>query len=164
MSVDIPLKNLDINLFIKINEEKYELKDNDTFQSKNRKRINVLNVTYQEIENFDRNRLNNENSIQICKIFYKKESIIFGIFDINIDINKRIDNDNINYDNFYEYFGDIPDLIIKQDYKKEELKALCTDRIKRANIKINEENINCASITLLTKSQFKTRFGILICY
>jgi len=75
MGVDIPLKNLNINLYIRINEEKYELKDNDTFLSKNRKRINVLNVPYQEIENFDRNPLNNENSIQIGKIFYKKESI-----------------------------------------------------------------------------------------
>ena len=164
MSVDIPLKNLDINLFIRINEEKYELKDNDTFLSKNRKRINVLNVPYQEIENFDRNQLNNENSIQICKIFYKKESIIFGIFNIDIDIKKRIYNDNINYDDVYEYFADIPDLFIKQDYKNEELKVLCADRIKRADIKINEDNFNYASIPLFTQSQFKTRFGILICY
>ena len=164
MSVDIPLKNLDINLFIRINEEKYELKDNDTFLSKNRKRINVLNVPYQEIENFDRNQLNNENSIQICKIFYKKKSIIFGIFNINIDIKKSTDNDNINYDDFYEYFADIPDLFIKQDYKDEELKVLCSDRIKRAKITINEYNKNCASITSLTQSQFKARFGILICY
>ena len=90
------------------------------------------------------------------------------VVDINKVIKKRIDNDNMNYDyfyyDFYEYFEDIPDLIIKQDYKKGELKVICADRIKRANIKINEENINCASITLLTKSQFKTRFGILICY
>jgi len=69
----------------------------------------------------------------------------------------------MNYDDFYEYFADIPDLIIKQDYK-EEIKVLYAYKIKSANIKINEENINWASITLLTQSQFKTRFVFFICY
>ena len=164
MSVDIPLENLNINLSIKINEQKYELKDNDTFFSKNRKRINVLNIPYQDIENFDIKQLNNKNSIQICKIFYKKESIIFGIFNININIKKKIESDNMNYDDYYKYFADIPDLFTNEEYKEEELKEICIKRIGQSKINFNEENINYSSITLLKYSQFKTRFGILICY
>ena len=164
MSVDIPLEYLNINLSIKINEQKYELKDNDTFLSKNRKRINVLNIPYQDIENFDIKQLNNKNSIQICKIFYKKESIIFGIFNININIKKKTESDDMNYDDYYKYFADIPDLFTNEEYKEEELKEICIQRIGQSKINLNEENINYSSITLLKYSQFKTRFGILICY
>ena len=88
MSIDAPIKEINTQINIEINNKKYDLQYLDTFQSNNRIRINALNIPYQNIEGFDKKNLNTKdgkkiNSIQICQIFYNMKSIIYGIFDIN---------------------------------------------------------------------------------
>ena len=75
MSIDAPIKEINTQINIEINNKKYYLQYLDTFQSNNRIRINALNIPYQNIEGFDKKILNTKdgkkiNSIQICEIFY----------------------------------------------------------------------------------------------
>ena len=167
MSVDIPLKEINTKTSIQINNKKYQLNNIDKFQSENRQRINVLNVPPQNIKDFDINKLLSENinSIQICEIFDKKESLIYGVFDIKQIINREDKIDNSYLDSYYDIFGDIRSLIMSNDYEdNDEIKDICINRLKNSKINKSEDFIISTNCNELTLSQFETRFGLLICH
>ena len=168
MCIDEPLVKIKTNTNIKINEKQYELKTFDTFQSLNRKRINVLNIPYQELEDFDEKELikNKINSIQICKIYQNKKSMIFGIFNIKEDLFIAQENDNSKFDPFYEEFGDVMTIIESINYNafnKNKIDEICK-RYNNSKIEKSEDFILSIYNDELTLSQFKTRVGLALSY
>ena len=164
MSIDIPLKEINTEINIEINNIQYDLKYFDTFQSVNRKRINLLNVPFQEIENFNEKKLENINSIQICKIFYQNKSIVYGIFDINEMDSKEEKFDNSYLDNYYSEFGDVISLFEEQNLNKDELIKICLKKFNESKIDKTKDLIISTFNNELTLSQYKTRIGLLLCY
>jgi hypothetical protein len=142
------------------------LKYFDTFNSENRQRINVLNVPYQKIENFEEKILNdnNINSFQICNIIYKKKTIIFGIFDIKEALSLKGKEDNSYYDEFYEDFGDILSLMQLENREYSKLKNICLTKYTKSSIDKSIKTITNVYNAKLTYSQYKTRLGLLLCY
>ena len=164
MCIDEPIKNIDTHVNIGINGKKYEPKIYDTFQSLNRKRINVLNIPYQEIENFDSKELKekNLNSIQICKIYQNKKSMIFGIFDIKENLFITQKSDNSKFDPYYEDFGDIISIIgSKNDYDNNIIE-ICKKKYINSKIEKSEDFILSTYNDEITLSQFKTRVGLVL--
>ena len=168
MSIDYPLKEIDIDtkIIIEMHNKKYELKYFDNFDSINRKRYNVLNVPFQKIKNFDENGLLTKviNSIQISKIFYKKNYITFGIFNIREVIPKKDSKDNSYFDNYYKDFGDVYDYIIENKNVIEDIKNICKFKYNNSEIDKSKNTRITIYNSKLTLSQFKTRIGLLLCY
>ena len=166
MCIDEPIENIETNKNIEINGKQYELKTFDTFQSLNRKRINVLNIPYQKIEDFTETELitNKVNSIQICKIYQSKKSMIFGIFNIKEDlfISQKTDNSKINP--FYEDFGDVISIIESATYNDDSIAEKCNKKYKNSKIEKSEEFILSTYNDEITLSQFKTKVGLVLCY
>ena len=164
MSIDIPLIKIKTKISIEINKIQYELNHFDTFQSENRKRINCLNVPFQQIENFEEKNLKKINSIQICKIFNQNTNMIFGIFDINEMNSKSFMNDNSYFDDYYSDFGNIINLFEDKNISKKELKDLCLKIYEKSKIEKSKDKIISTYCDELTLSQYKTRIGLLLCY
>ena len=166
MNIDNPLNIDPQKTYIKIKNIEYKLKYFDTFNSENRQRINVLNVPYQKIENFEEKILNdnNINSFQICNIIYKKKTIVFGIFDIKEALSIRGKEDNSYYDEFYEDFGDIPSLMQLENREYSKLKNICLTKYTKSSIDKSIKTITNVYNAKLTYSQYKTRLGLLLCY
>ena len=166
MCIDEPIENIETNKNIEINGKQYELKTFDTFQSLNRKRINVLNIPYQKIEDFTETELitNKVNSIQICKIYQSKKSMIFGIFNIKevLFIAQKTDNSKINP--FYEDFGDVISIIERDLYNDDGIAEICKEKYKNSKIEKSEEFILSTYNDEITLSQFKTKVGLVLCY
>ena len=164
MSVDTPLKQINTKINIEINNIQYDLKYVDTFQSVNRKRINILNVPFQEIENFSENKLEKINSIQICKIFNQNKSIIYGIFDINEMYSKEERSDNSYFDKYYSEFGNVTSLFEDKKLNKDQLVKICLNKFNESKINKSEDSVVSTFNNDLTLSQYKTRIGLLLCY
>ena len=166
MSVDLSIKDAYTNTNIQINDKLYELNYFDIFQSENRKRINALNVPYQEIEKFKENVLvsKNINSIQICKIFHKKKGIIYGIFNIKEAISREVKYDDTYFDQYYNNFGDVLSLLENNDINLDKKKEICIKKFNDSKINKSEEVITSIFNNKLTRSQFKTRMGLIICH
>ena len=147
----------EISKNINIKGKEYEIDKSDNYGSKNRKRICIMNIPYQKNE-VDENELNG-NSIQICELIKDEIRKIIGIFNISYK-NYYIENSNNYFDNYYSEFGDVYDLIIK-----EENLAKLNEKIKIfKNLKF-ETDFSKASdfVNLMTLSQFKARAGLIIC-
>ena len=102
----------EISKNINIEGKEYKIDKSDNYGSKNRKRICIMNIPYQKNE-VDENELNG-NSIQICELIKDEIHKIIGIFDISYK-NFYIENSNNYFDNYYSEFGDVHDLIIKEE-------------------------------------------------
>ena len=148
---------------INVDGNNYKININDNFGSKNRKRISIMNIPYQEMI-IPENQLKT-NSIQICELTQYKMKRIIGIYDI-LNVFDEIENYNDYFDEYYENFGDIYEMIkyftpLNFDNITQALK----DKQKKFN-KIHLEynildtnNFNKS----LTLSQFKAWFGLIIC-
>ena len=166
MSIDKPIEKIEATKNIEINGKKYLLKTFDTFQSQNRKRINVLNIPYQKIKNFDEKELitNKVNSIQICKIYQNKKSMIFGIFNIKEDLFIAQKTDNSKFDPFYEDFGDVISIIERTTYNDYNIAEIIKRKYINSKIEKSEEFIFSIYNDEITLSQFKTRVGLILSY
>ena len=161
-NLEEPLENVEKRIII--NNELYTINIGDNFGSKNRKRLSILNVPYQKIEKKE-NELNS-NSIQVCELTQGDLKKIIGIYDIHFQ-NIESDLKNDIFDQYYQDFGDIYDVIDNSSpklffnlyqfllEKATKFKALNT------NLKINDTNIFEEEMTL---SQLKIRIGLLISY
>ena len=152
----------EIEKTIDINNMNYNIKIYDSFGSKNRKRICIMNVPYQEME-IEEDELNS-NSIQVCELRKGKYQKIAGIYDISYNIKEK-EIENSYFDDYYEQFGDIYDNI--------RIHNLVNDKKIKENIKIKyntyknnkhkdflDTNNYQKSLTL---SRFKAWFGLIIC-
>ena len=171
--IDIYNELNNINDKIYFDNKPIEINDsiNDNFNSKNRKRICIMNIPKQNfiIEKKIENQKKSEedisqitNSIQICKIINQDKYEIFGIFDIREMILINLENNDI-FDNYYDIFGNIyHEIFIKKDNKAffeecaKKYNDCDLDKEKCHLIHNFEENI--------TLSQYKTRLGYLISY
>ena len=166
MSVDANINENITKTNVEINGKQYKLNIFDTFQSTNRKRFNVLNAPFQNIVNFKEEILISKriNSIQICKIFYKKTSLLYGIFNIKDAILKESKDDNSYFDKYYEEFGDIHSYIDSNKNFPNKIKEKCFKIFSESKINKSGNFINFALNSYLTHSQFRTRLGLIICY
>ena len=64
-----------------MNSKEYDIKISDNFASKNRKRICLLNIPYQNIRTFEKELLS--NSIQVNEIFLEDKSEVLSIIAIS---------------------------------------------------------------------------------
>ena len=148
-----------------VNDLKYNITINDNFGSKNRKRISIMNIPYQKCE-FSENEMRSR-SVQICELINKGFKRIIGIYNIKIEF-KEIEKSNDYFDEYYESFGDIYDIIKSNNSRyyddieeKLENKLIKYELIKNKNqINILNTNNFYESMTL---SQFKSWFGLVIC-
>ena len=161
-----PKNLLSKNKIIRCNDEDKVINVFDNFESKNRLRFNILNSPPQkECENCEKCKENISKNFLICETFVEDndKSNIYGVFDINEIVIKTKLQESFNkmdYDLFYDSFGNI------YDYMKNE------------NIENNQaiefyekyENINDSLFNKMTfgqeitKSELKTKMGILISY
>ena len=167
--------NLDIDGGTLLLEDgnKVEIDAYDNFTSQNRKRINLMNVTKNSI-NLGKNKVKSElqeivseisfNSIQICSLIKDNNEKNIGIFNIE-DFKAQIFENNDNFDDYYDDFGNIYEELVKKYFKinndtfKEYINKYdkCKLDKKISHLLLNlDEN--------LTLSQYKTRLGYLICY
>lgn len=166
MSVDIPIREIDTEISIKVNEKTYKLEKFDSFSSQNRKRFNVLNAPFQKIKNFDEEILLSKkiNSIKICKIFKNKKGLLFGIFDIKEISLIEKKTYNTSYDEYYEDFGDIISIIEDKKFNLKNKKDICVKRYNESNIEKSEEVLKSSLGDEINLSQYKTRVGLILCY
>jgi hypothetical protein len=171
--IDIYNELNNINDKIYFDNKPIEINDsiNDNFNSKNRKRICIMNIPKQNfiIEKKIENQKKSEedisqitNSIQICKIINQDKYEIFGIFDICQMLLINLENNDI-FDDYYDIFGNIYHEIVNQNDDKNFFDQCakkyydCDLDKKKCHLIYNfEENI--------TLSQYKTRLGYLISY
>ena len=152
----------EIEKTIYANNMNYNINIYDSFGSKNRKRICVMNVPYQdmEIEEYELN----SNSIQVCELRKDKYQKIAGIYDISFNI-KDVEIESNYFDEYYEQFGDIyDDILIHNTFNDEKIK----ENIKnKYNIYKNKKHKSFLDTNYyqktLTLSRFKAWFGLIIC-
>ena len=152
----------EIEKTIYANNMNYNIKIYDSFGSKNRKRICVMNAQYQDME-IEEDELNS-NSIQVCELRKGKYQKIACICDISYDIKDK-ETENNYFDDYYEQFGDIYDNIrihnILNDKKtKENIKNKYNVYKKNKHKSFLDTNDYQKSLTL---SRFKAWFGLIIC-
>ena len=160
------------NKTIKINDTKKIINICDNFESSNRIRFNILNIP---IQNKYLNEFQNSNSIMECEVFIEKNTTTVGIFDINEienNIPKLISNEvfDIYYEdfgfiyNFLSNFDNIKDEDIKNK-KKEDFIKTCKNNFKKFETNNNVDFLHIINYeNNITKSQMKTRIGILVSY
>ena len=148
-----------------VNDIKYNITVNDNFGSKNRKRISIMNIPFQKCE-FSENEMKS-CSIQICELINKGFKRIIGFYNIKMEF-KEIEISNDYFDKYYEFFGDIYDIIKSNNSRyyniieeKLETKLIKYERMMNKN-KINILNTN-NFYESMTLSQFKSWFGLVIC-
>ena len=151
----------EINKEIIVNDKKYNITINDNFGSKNRKRISIMNIPYQNCE-IAQNEMKT-NSIQICELINNGFRRTIGIYDIKNEF-KDYELHNDFFDEYYEDFGDIYDMIKKSKLNDKEISEKLEIKLKKYNNKIGnvliDSNNFCDKMTL---SQFKSWFGLIIC-
>ena len=172
LDISNKLNNLD-----KIFSFQNEIKENfepDNFDSENRKRINLMNVSPEKIpstkhyETEIKNIINNENkfiSIQICYLINNNEVKIFGIFNLE-DIKIPLINSNSIFDDYYDDFGNIYDELIEYDYDINNLDIFnhCIEKYQNCDLDKRNTHLLANFDENITLSQYKTRLGYLICY
>ena len=98
------------------------------------------------------------------QIFYKKDFITFGIFNIREVKPKGDLIDNSYYDQYYEEFGDVFDFILDKNTDIESIKHFCKKKYNNSKIDKSEDTIITIFGKKLTLSQYKTRIGLLLCH
>jgi len=166
-----------INKTIKINDKTYYMKNFDIFDTENRQRINILNTPFSVLKFDNNNEINYEslikekkNSFQICRIFSEKEgNLLFGVFNIKEIYKKLIYlKENSDFDNYYDFVGNIVSEIEKIDdinsFKKK------YENIYNNLMEHKENSYIISNICSLseyeneiTYSQYKTRLGFILC-
>ena len=152
---------------IKVNDEIFNINIFDSFGSVNRKRISIMNIPYQENEVLEEEITG--NSIQISELIRGNIHKIIGIY--NISFFEMNNEEYCEYfDNYYENFGDIYDMIIHYNTENSEIIInTIKTRIRYINFKIIKEvdKIDLTKANFfensMTLSQFKTRVGLIIC-
>ena len=152
----------EIEKTIYTHNDNYKLTIYDSFGSKNRKRICVMNVPYQEME-IEENELNS-NSIQICELRKGKFQKIAGIYDIAYMIKEK-ERANDYFDDYYEQFGDIyDDILIHNTLNDEKIKENIKNKYIQYKTNKHESFLDTNDYQRsLTLSRFKTWFGLIIC-
>ena len=161
---------------IKCSGKNYNINIFDNFNSTNRIRFNLMNIPIQkDIEEYFKKDLNNSfkiplsNSFLICETF-KSDNIsnIYGIFDIFEIINKKtleFTIKNKNYNSYYFIVGNIYDELNNDEI--DDNKAV--EFLKKYEIIFKNVDYSLFKYCLdfeneISKSELKTRIGILICY
>ena len=156
---------------IKINGENKIISVYDDFNSKNRRKFNILNIPFQNECNNE--AVKNMESKLICETFYEnpQKSEIFGIFNIeaikqNISIIKLSNN---IYDKFYDIFGNIYDYLKSDINDKKEILNFINNSTNK--YKSNSEALETLYFLhidnfdeKISLSQLKTKIGILSSY
>ena len=173
---------LDIYNILNIKETKLLFKDKkiieidvfDEFNSKNRKRINLMNVPQSKLitdkieQNSNIDKIISQipsNSIQICYLINNNTSDVFGIFNLNnYKIIKLKDNDYFN--EYYDEFGNILDELRNNDFiiDNKEIVQKYIDKYKNSELKKTNNHLIGNFKEYITLSQYKTRLGFIICY
>ena len=152
----------EIEKTIYINNMNYNINIYDSFGSKNRKRICVMNVPYQDME-IEEDELNS-NSIQVCELRKGKYQKIAGIYDISYNIKDEEIESNY-FDDYYEQFGDIyDDILIHNTLNDKKIKENIKNKYNKYKNNKHKSflDINYYQKTL-TLSRFKAWFGLIIC-
>ena len=135
----------------------------DSYNSMNRKRINILNIPKQKIYNEKKEIINiKSNSIQICEFFKDKEFLTLGVFNIEeIELNDLKSNDI--FDDYYEQFGNIINEF-SVHLKNEEYINQCKSKYEACTLDKTNSILLQYFKEEITLSQYKTRIGYLICH
>ena len=155
------LEEIEKNIII--GDNNYNINIYDSFGSKNRKRICIMNIPYQKME-IKENELNN-NSIQICELIENDIHKIIGIYDIYYEFKDKVEL-NEYFDKYYESFGDIYN-IMRMPYPSnlEDNLISLKNKINIFNMyKFDKDLTNTNNFSkLMTLSQFKSWFGLIVC-
>ena len=149
---------------INVNDSEYNITIYDNFSSENRKRICLLNIPYQNMKIQEEQIFN--NSIQVNELILNNEHDILCINDISSVENK---NPQLNsfFNQYYPYFGDIYGQIMNCNViNMENMVKILNKKISKLNeikFEYDYNDINYFD-NKLTLSQFKTWFGLIVCY
>lgn len=159
-NIDKDLGKIEKSLIIEGKE--YKIDNSDSFGSRNRKRICVLNIPYQKTEVPEEEL--NTNSIQIGELIKDDINKIIGIWDISEDYFYE-ENMNLFFDNYYSEFGDVYDVITKKTKTNQEMKIFLNEKIELfKSKKLNEDfTMTYNYEDRMTLSRFKARIGLIIC-
>jgi hypothetical protein len=145
---------------INIKSEVYKISKYDSFGSSNRKRLCIMNITYQDME-IEEDELN-WNSIQICELINKKIRKIIGIYNIS---DQKLYNllGNHFFNQYYKDFGDIYDSFFLNNNQQFLIKFI-ENKIMQfpKNLDFDLDDTDEYE-EYMTLSQFKTKLGLLIC-
>ena len=149
---------------ITMNNSEYNITIYDNFSSENRKRICLLNIPYQNMKIQEKLFFN--NSIQVNELILNNEHEILCINDISsVEIKKPHLNSFFNQ--YYPNFGDIYDqIMICNAVNMENIIKILNKKISKFNeieFEYDYNDINSFD-NILTQSQFKTWFGLIVCY
>ena len=160
--LDKELEDIEKKIIIQIENSQameYTIKNYDSFSSKNRKRINIMNIPYQE-DIIEENELqkNGINSIQIIELRKNNVSKVVGIHEIST---KELFNslDNNVFDKYYDDFGNIFDKIVS-NYKLTDIVDFISKYEKyKGPLNFDDSDDYRENMSL---RQYKTRIGLLI--
>ena len=152
---------------------KVEIDAYDNFNSQNRRRINLMNVTINSF-NLNKNKVDPDikniisnitfNSVQICNLIKDNIEHIFGIFNIGDYKIPDMESNDI-FDDYYDVFGNIYEELVKKNYYiEEETFSEYIDKYDKCNLDKNISHFLIKFNEDITLSQYKTRLGYLICY
>lgn len=154
----------DVTKEIIVDDKQYHITCYDSFGSKNRKRISIMNIPFQKMEVSENEKLNG-NSFQICELIQNDIHKIIGIYDIFYEF-KDSENQNNCFDKYFEDFGDIYDKMkLSYSLELENIMTALKNKMKEYNeIKFVDDLTDTNNFSkLMTLSQFKTWFGLIIC-
>ena len=149
---------------ITVNNSEYNITIYDNFSSENRKRICILNIPYQNMK--IQENLLFSNSIQVNELILNNDHEILCINDISSVVIKKPHLTSF-FNQYYPYFGDIYDQIrICNANNLENIQKILNTKISKFNEIEFEYDINEINNfdDRLTQSQFKTWFGLIVCY
>ena len=145
-----------------IEGKEYKINNTDSFGSRNRKRICVLNIPYQKTEVPEEEL--NTNSIQIGELIKDDINKIIGIWDISEDYFYE-ENMNLFFDDYYSEFGDVYDVITKKTKNYQKMIIFLNEKIELfKSKKLNDDFTMTYNFEdRMTLSRFKARIGLIIC-
>ena len=125
---------------------KVEIDAYDNFNSQNRRRINLMNVTINSF-NLNKNKVDPDikniiseisfNSVQICNLIKDNIEHIFGIFNIGDYKIPDMESNDI-FDDYYDVFGNIHEELVKKNYYiEEETFSEYIDKFDKCNLDKN---------------------------
>ena len=161
-----PKNLLNKNKIIRYNDEDKVINVFDNFESKNRLRFNILNSPPQKVcENCEKYKESKSKNVLICETFIEDndKSNIYGIFDINEIVIKTKIQESLNkmdYDAFYDSFGNIYDYMKNENIENNQAIEFYK-KYEKLNVSLFDKMTFDQEIT---KSQLKTKMGILISY
>lgn len=171
-----PKNILETTKTVKCKGKIYTINIFDNFNSNNRIRFNIMNIPIQkDFEEYLKKNSNNsiktlsKNSFLVCETFKNDNSSnIYGIFDIFEIILKKsfgFTMKNKNYNSYYFMFGGIYDELNNNemdDNKAVEFLKKYENMFKNVDYSLFKYCLDFENE--ITKSELKSRIGILICY